>query len=471
MASASRPQRILIVSGHPLFSAGLRSLLEERGAANAEVVGMAFNTDDAVRSLAMLKPDIVIVDYDDKAVNREEFLARFVKGGGPMRLVLVSLKETGPAVVYDRRTLAVSQVEDWLGGITSMSQHPEAPKSDRASRRHFVIVGVLVVIVTIGMSLLLTNQFLLPVEASAQARTIDNLFNLHFKVIAFLFALIVVFMLYSIVVFRRKPGETEEGDHFEGHTGLEIAWTIFPLAAVLYFAYLGAQSLADTRKVDPGAMVVNVTASQWAWSFEYPDSGVTSDQLHLPANRQVLLKLTSLDVIHSFWVPEFRVKQDALPGEQNIKELRVTPTLAGEYKVRCAELCGTRHAYMEAAVIVEEPSAFNAWLQQQVELANNPVERGKRTAAKFGSIGCHAVDDSPTAPNVGPAWLGLYGKQESFANGTTATVDDAYLHESIVDPNDKGVQGFSPNIMPATFGQVMTEAEIADVIEYIKTLK
>ncbi len=468
MASASRPQRILIVSGHPLFGAGLRSLLHERGTENAEVVEMAFTTDEAVKSLSTLKPDIVIVDYDDKAVNREEFLARFVAGGGPMRVVLVSLKETGPAVVYDRRTLAVSQVEDWLGGITSMSQHAEAPKSDRASKRHFVIVGALVVVVTIGMSLLLTTKFLLPVEASAQAVTIDTLFNLHFKVIAFLFALIVVFMGYSIVVFRRKPGETEDGDHFEGHTGLEIAWTIFPLAAVLYFAYLGAQSLADIRKVDPSAMVVNVTASQWAWSFEYPDSGVTSDKLHLPANRQVLLKLTSLDVIHSFWVPEFRVKQDALPGEQNIKELRVTPTLVGEYMVRCAELCGTQHAYMEAAVIVEEPAAFTAWVQEQVELANNPVERGKKWSAKYGCVGCHTIDGTK---GVGPSWGGLYGKTENISDGTTTTVDDAYLHESIVNPNAKVAQGFSPNIMPQTFGQTMTEAEIADIIEYIKTLK
>ena len=428
---------------------------------------MAFNTDDAVKSLAMLKPDIVIVDYDDQAVNRDEFLARFVEGAGPMRVVLVSLKETGPAVVYDRRTLAVSQVEDWLGGITSMSQHPEAPKSDRASMRHFVIVGVLVVISTVIVSLLLNNKFLLPVQASAQAVIIDNLFSLHFKVIAFLFSLIVVFMLYSIVVFRRKPGETEDGDHFEGHTGLEIAWTIFPLAVVLYFAYLGAQSLADTRRVDPNAMVVNVTASQWQWAFEYPDSGVSSTELHLPANRQILLKLTSLDVIHSFWVPEFRVKQDALPGADLVKELRVTPTLIGTYKVRCAELCGKQHAYMESLVIVEEPAAFEAWIKQQSN-CGTPAECGQKWATQFGCLSCHSVDGTKI---VGPSWKGLAGTAVKLADGSTVTADDTYLKESIVNPNAKVVEGFPASVMPQDFGARLKADQINDLIAYIQSLK
>ena len=334
--------------------------------------------------------------------------------------------------------------------------------------KHFAIVSVLVLIVTVLVNLALERIGLLPVQASAQAVPIDNLFGLHIKVIAFLFALILVFLVYSVIVFRRRPGETGDGDHFEGHSGLEIVWTIVPLATVLYFSYIGAQALAETRRVDPQAMEIKVTGFQWGWRFEYPQYGITSTNLNLPVNRQVLLKLTSTDVIHSFWVPEFRVKQDALPGDTMIKELRITPTLLGDYKVRCAELCGAAHAYMESKVVVMEQAGFDGWVAEQTKLSDNPAERGVKWASQFGCIGCHTTDG--TSP-VGPSWKGLYGAQAALADGSTVPVDDAYLHESIVSPNAKIVKGFTPNIMPPNFGQTLTDAQIADLIAYIKTLK
>ena len=171
-------------------------------------------------------------------------------------------------------------------------------------------------------------------------------------VIAFLFALIVGFLLYSIIVFRRKKGDESEGDHFDGHTGLEVVWTIVPLGIVLYFAFLGSSALAETRRVDPAAMDVTVVGQQWSWRFDYDDYGFSSTELVLPVSQQVLLTMISNDVIHSFWVPEFRVKQDVLPGKGMERELRITPTEIGDYKVRCAELCGLEHAYMLADVRV-----------------------------------------------------------------------------------------------------------------------
>ena len=345
---------------------------------------------------------------------------------------------------------------------------PSAEAAQRASPRHFVNVAVLVVIVGTAVNFLLSRIGLLPVEASAQAVPIDRLFGLHFAVISYLFALIVVFMVYSIVVFRRRPGDTADGDHFEGHTALEIAWILVPLAAVLYFAYIGAQALAETRRVDPNALVVKVTASQWSWAFEYPDYGVTSASLNLPVDRQVLLQLSSTDVIHSFWVPEFRVKQDALPSAALVKELRVTPTLPGEYKVRCAELCGRQHAYMEAPVVVMGQADFDAWIQKESALSADPVERGKKWAAQFACTACHSADGSTI---VGPTWQGLYGTTEMLEGGATVIVDDAYLHESVVDPNAKLVQGFAANIMPQNFKDRLSEQQVADLIEYIKSLK
>ena len=334
--------------------------------------------------------------------------------------------------------------------------------------KHFAVVGILVLIVTILVNLLLGSIGLLPVQASAQAVPIDNLFGLHIKVISFLFALIVVFMLYSIVVFRRRPGDTGYGDHFEGHTGLEIAWTIIPLGIVLYFAYIGAQALAETRRVDPQAMQVKVTASQWAWKFEYPDYGITSDTLNLPVNRQVLLVMSSTDVIHSFWVPEFRVKQDVLPGADMVKELRIPPTLLGSYKVRCAELCGTSHAYMESPVVVLEQTAFDAWVKDQSKVSDDPVVRGQKLATQSGCAGCHSIDGKVI---VGPSWKGIYGEQVTLADGSSVAVDDTYLHTAIVDPNAQIVKGFNPNIMPPTYAKVLTDAQISDLIAYIKSLK
>jgi len=333
--------------------------------------------------------------------------------------------------------------------------------------KHFVIVAVLVIISTVLVSAGLDRIGLLPVEASAQAKPIDALFNIHFKLIAFLFSLIVVFMLYSIVVFRRKPGETGEGAHVEGSTRLEILWTLAPLVTVVALATLGAQVLADTRAVDPQAMIVKVTAGQWFWRFEYPDYGVTSTTLNLPVNQQVLLQMKSEDVIHSFWVPEFRVKQDALPGR--VTEMRITPTLIGSYKVRCAELCGTSHALMENPVVVMNNADFQTWITEQQQIASvSPEERGRKWAAEFGCSACHSADGTQV---VGPTWKGLYEHDVQLANGQTVKADDVYLKESIINTNAKIVKGFAPGIMPQNFRERLSDDQINDIIAYIKSLK
>ena len=193
--------------------------------------------------------------------------------------------------------------------------------------RHFVVVGILVIVVSVLAYAGLIAVGLMPVAASAQSVPIDRLLNLEWATISFLSALILVPFTYSLVVFRRKKGDTTDATHVEGNTNLEIAWTIVPLFLVMAFAYLGAGNLAQIQRADPDAMVVKVTAQQWSWSFEYPSYGVTSTELHLPVDKQVLLQMTSRDVIHSFWVPEFRPKQDLVPGR--ITQLRITPTLIG----------------------------------------------------------------------------------------------------------------------------------------------
>ncbi|MDD2921828.1 MAG: cytochrome c oxidase subunit II [Anaerolineales bacterium] len=327
--------------------------------------------------------------------------------------------------------------------------------------RHFIIVGILVIATAALTYFGLTAVGLMPVEASVQSLAIDWLFNYEIIAISFLFALIVVPLFYSLIVFRRRKGETGEGEYFEGNTPLEIGWTVAPLIVVIAFAYMGTYSLGEVRRVDPNAMEIKVTGFQWNWRFEYPEYGVTSNELHLPVNRQVVLKMESIDVLHSFFVPEFRMKQDVVPGR--VTEYRVTPSLIGDYKVRCAEMCGTSHAYMGAPVIVSSAQDFDAWIKLQNAPAD-PVANGQKIIATNGCLGCHTIDG---AKLVGPTWKGLYGKQETLADGSTITVDDAYLAESIVNPTAKIVQGYPPVMPPFN----LKDQEIADVIAYLATLK
>jgi cytochrome c oxidase subunit II len=335
-----------------------------------------------------------------------------------------------------------------------------------------VIVGILVIVASILTYFGLNAAGLMPVEASAQAVPIDWLWNLEIATISFLFALIMVPLVYSLVVFRRKTGDTTDAEHMEGNTRLEITWTILPLFLVVVFAYLGAANLAETRRVDPEAVVVKVTARQWSWTFEYPpdpNSGVavTSDELHLLVGKQVLLQMNSTDVIHSFWVPEFRVKQDVVPGR--ITQLRITPTLLGNYKVRCAELCGTSHAYMEKPVIVSSQADFDTWMSDQLEkakqLAATPEGAGQLLVAASGCSACHSINGTA---GIGPTWFGLFGSQVHISGDGVVTADEAYIHESIKTPQAKIVAGFETQLMP-TYG--FTDEQIDNLVAYIKTLR
>lgn len=333
--------------------------------------------------------------------------------------------------------------------------------------RHFVIVGILVVIIASLVYVALNSAGLMPLAASAQAGPIDWLWNIEVMTISVLFAIIVAPLIYSLVVFRRRKGDTTDAEHIEGNTNLEITWTVIPLFIVMVFAFLGAGNLAEIRRVDPDAMVVRVTGFQWAWSFEYPSSGVTSTELHLPVGRQVQLQMTSNDVLHSFWVPEFRVKQDLVPGR--ITQLRITPVVVGNYMVRCAEICGTAHAYMENPVVVSSQEDFDAWMEEQVAIAEEqaatPEGRGQALVAANGCAACHSING---AAGIGPTWLGLFGRQEVMTDGSVVTVDEEYIHESIVAPQAQIVAGFENQLMPA---YNFTDEQIADIIAYIKTLQ
>ena len=333
--------------------------------------------------------------------------------------------------------------------------------------RHFIIVGLLIVALSAAGIAGAGGLHLMPVQASEEAVVVDNLFGNHVDAIIILYALVMSFMFYSVVVFRRKKGDEGDGQHFHTNHALELTWTIVPLLIVFYFAYLGGQTLKQILAKEDNELQVNVTGYQWAWSFEYPTlGGLKSPDLYLPQGQQVHFSLQAQDVIHSFWVPEFRLKQDAVPGMTT--ELRLKPTRIGEYKVRCAELCGLSHAYMEAKVQVLSKADFDAWAAQQQSAALPTAEQGAALYKSSGCFACHSVDG---APGVGPTWKGLFGSEVPLADGTTVTADEGYIAKSIIEPNGEIVQGFNPNIMPAAFGQTLSEAQIQSLVEYIKTLK
>ncbi len=467
-STPSPENKILIASANPLFLKGLEKMVLGRYGESARVRATT-TTSETLDLMESWQPSLVIVDYDDKSISRAEFLHQFVAGDLPMQVMLVSLQASGAVVVYDRRTLTPAQAQDWLSTPQNQPQS-KAPISRRSSSmKHYVFAGALVLVLTFLVDLVLSVTRLLPVQASLQAKPIDRLFDIEIVAISFLFSLIVVFIGYSLIVFRRKPGQDEDGAYFKSNNPLEIIWTVIPLGAVIGLSYLGAITLGETRQADPAPLEIKVVAGQWFWRFEYPEYGIVSDKMYMPVDKQAKLTLTSMDVIHSFWVPEFRVKQDLLPGENLVRELRITPSLLGEYKVRCAEMCGTSHAYMESPVIVVSQTDFDAWVQGELAaIGTDPAARGERWAKNNGCQSCHSVDGTP---GVGPTWQGLFGQSVELMDGSTVVIDDAYLYTAITSPNAQVVKGSTPNVMPQTYKDSISDDQIADIIAYIKSLQ
>jgi len=332
--------------------------------------------------------------------------------------------------------------------------------------KHFIIVAIIVILFTFLVYTGLNSIGLLPVQASAQSVSIDNLFQIHVGLISFLFALIIGILVYSLIVFRRKKGETGDGAHIVGNSTLEIAWSIIPLFIVIFLAYMGAYSLGEVRRIDMSALQVKVTAGQWYWQFQYPEYGVTSTELYLPVNRQVDLQMSSNDVIHSFWVPEFRVKQDIVPGQ--VTELRITPTLLGNYKVLCAELCGASHAYMEGLVMVVDLPTFENWItNQQATVEVDPVLKGQQLVQQYGCTTCHSLDGSI---KIGPSWKELYESTVTLDDGSTIFADQAYLTSSILEPNLYVHEGFPSNVMPS-FNEILDQTQVESIVAFIESLK
>jgi cytochrome c oxidase subunit 2 len=300
-----------------------------------------------------------------------------------------------------------------------------------------------------------------PVVASKERARIDFVFWFVVVICIAIFAIVVAVLLYSVWRFRAAPDDDTDGPPIHGHTGLEIVWTLIPTVLVTSIGIVSAIVLAQNDALGKNVLHVNVTAQQFAWSFSYPEAkNLTSGTLRLPVDRSVLLALHSKDVIHSFWVPEFGQKQDTVPGLTTT--LHITPNRIGTYPVICTELCGLGHAVMRTVAIVMSQGSFDKWLKSQTKAttAPSPSVSGAAVFKENGCSSCHTLAAAGATGKVGPD----LDKLRAYA-GQAGKPLEAFIHESIVDPNAYIQPGFPKNVMPPFAN--LPPAQLDALVQYL----
>jgi cytochrome c oxidase subunit II len=318
------------------------------------------------------------------------------------------------------------------------------------------IIQMVLVGVAVGGALALVAVLIpwLPSADSTQAHKVDDVYWFVTIICVAIFALVAGVSVYAIWKFRAAPDDEEDGSPIHGHTGLEVVWTAVPAALVTAISIYSGVVLVQVERIPAEHRVIEVTAQQFAWSFTYPEAKVTSGRLALPINQPVELKLTAKDVIHSFWVPEWRMKKDAVPGIET--DVIVTPTKLGTFTVICTELCGLGHAAMRAQALVLTQAGFERWLNKEKKAAAAAGSAQGKTLFTQRCGTCHALADAGTTAEVGPDLdKVLAGKNADF------------IRKSIVDPNAEIAPGFQPNVMPGNFGELLSQQQLDSLVEYL----
>ena len=305
---------------------------------------------------------------------------------------------------------------------------------------------------------------LYPEQASNFAPHVDGLMVFITSVCVFFAAGITCAIIYFFFKYHRKTPEAV-GVATEEDPRLEAAWIIVPLILAMVMFIWGAVIYVDFRHTPPDTLDIYVIAKQWMWKVQQPNGLKEINELHVPVGRNIRLTLASEDVIHDFFVPAFRVKMDVIPGYNHYNTMWFRPTKAGRYHFFCAQYCGTNHAVMGGWVTVMEPTDYAAWLSGSGADQANPVAVGEKLFAEKACVTCHLSNGT----GRGPSLNGMYDAQVLLADGTTVTADEAYIRESILQPNAKIVAGYAP-LMPPFQGQV-TEEQIIALTAYIKSLQ
>jgi cytochrome c oxidase subunit 2 len=303
---------------------------------------------------------------------------------------------------------------------------------------------------------------LFPEEASTLAPRVDALYFFLVAVSCFFVVLIAGMLLLFAVKYRRRH-EHDVGAAIHGGILLETTWTLIPLGIALVMFVWGAKVYFDAYTPPKGnAVNIYVLGKQWMWKFQHMDGQREINELHVPVNQRVKLIMTSQDVIHSFFVPDFRVKMDVLPGRYRTLWFEATKT--GTFHIFCAEYCGTGHSKMVGQVVVMSPSDYQAWVAGGVS-HNTLAAAGETLFNNLACASCH----NPDSGARGPVLNGVFNQRIKLVDGQTVVADDAYLRESIMNPAAKVTSGYQP-IMP-TYQGLVNDEQLLELIEYIKTLK
>jgi cytochrome c oxidase subunit 2 len=315
-----------------------------------------------------------------------------------------------------------------------------------------------------------------PTSAAGSADKIDTVYDVLLICSVPIFVLVMTIAIYSVVRFRAMPGDMRDGAPIHGNTRLEVIWVTIPFLMVTALAIYGWIVLDDIEAKQPNELIVNVTGQQFTWTFEYPSEKVTSTELVLPEGRPVEFRIETRDVIHSFWVPEFRLKSDAVPGLTT--KIRLTPDRVGRYQVVCAELCGIGHAVMRQNVRVVPPAEFDSWLREQ-EQAGGGGQQGGGGGEEGGEEPQGGEEQGGAAPDGAAIFAdngcgSCHTLAAANATGTVGpdlgSIPDAsaeLIRESIVDPNAEIAEGFSADVMPDDFGEQLSPAELDALVEYL----
>ncbi|HKS74282.1 MAG TPA: cytochrome c oxidase subunit II [Terriglobales bacterium] len=298
-----------------------------------------------------------------------------------------------------------------------------------------------------------------PVKASTMAGNVDALFVFLLLLSALMSLAIFTMIIVFAVRFRKRPGV--QAEQIEGSTPLELTWSIVPLGIFMMIFVWGAVIYFQERTPPRGATEVYVVAKQWMWKLQHQEGQREINQLHIPVGRDVKMIMTSQDVIHSFYVPAFRIKQDVLPGRYTTAWFRATKP--GTYHLFCAEYCGTQHSGMIGDVVVMEPAQYQAWLSGG-PASGSLADTGQALFQQLGCSTCHRFDTQGRGPNL----TGVFGKPVQLEDGRTVVADENYVRESIVSPAAKVVAGFKP-IMP-TFQGIVSEEQLNALVAYVKSL-
>ena len=331
-------------------------------------------------------------------------------------------------------------------------------KVRRGSLFQLIFLGVVIGAASAAVALLVPW---LPPSAGKERDRIDFVFWFTTTICLAIFAVVAAVIVYSVIKFRARPDDDSDGPPIHGNTGLEIGWTALPAALVTAIGIVSAVVLARNGDVPKDHLTVNVTAQQFAWTFKYPGQGnLASSVLRLPLHKPVELEIKALDVIHSFWVPEFGQKQDAVPGLTT--HLKITPTKLGTFPVICTELCGLGHALMRSEAIVMQPAKFAAWVKQAKKgISGGGTAAGKTVFDENGCSSCHTFAPAAAKGTVGPSLDDLAGAAQKAGKPL-----EEFVKESIVDPNAYIAPGYAPNVMPQTFAQ-LPKAQLDALVQFL----